>query len=102
MKSFHFHTTCVSSTAEAINDMCGSARQVSVATFRKYCEWRGVAKSLGYGRAFPMSKDWHVSYWKSQYKGRPCYYFEHSRIEYVFLMRPNEIHGTPFMGDILE
>ena len=31
-----------------------------------------------------LKDDWHVGYFKSTYDGKPCYYIDHSRIEYIF------------------
>jgi hypothetical protein len=57
-------------------------------TFLKYVdrnELRNIESHLGYDRYLPMSKDWHVSYFKSRLPtGRPVYGFVHSAIEFVF------------------
>lgn len=49
---------------------------------------RHVAEQFGYARhpfqGLTMAKDWMVHYYKSTFRGRPCYYFDHSRIEYIF------------------
>jgi len=34
---------------------------------------------------FHIKDDWAVSFCKSKYKGKPCYYIVHSGIEYIFL-----------------
>jgi len=31
-----------------------------------------------------LRDDWAVHFHKSTYEGRPCYYMDHSRIEYIF------------------
>jgi len=31
-----------------------------------------------------LRADWAVSYHKGVFEGRPCYYMDHSRIEYIF------------------
>ena len=39
---------------------------------------------LGYSEDFPMENDWHISYWRSWYRGQEILYFVHSCIEHVF------------------
>lgn len=83
-----FVTNCVSANGDDINAMCDRAREISLATFKRRCDWREIAAMLGYGRTFPIDKDWHVRYHRSRYRGVPCYYLVHSAIEYVFVSAP--------------
>lgn len=88
----HFTTDCVHSTAEKINALQASGKEITRRTFLKYADRRDLARleaSLGYDVArqrggLRMSRDWHVSYYRGVYDGRPCVYFDHSRIEYIF------------------
>lgn len=32
-----------------------------------------------------MPHDWHVSYHRSMFRGKPCIYVRHSAIEYIFV-----------------
>ncbi len=81
-------TTCVSSTSELITPMVERARDITFRTFARRCNWVPVARSLGYlvgrGNALRLSNDWHVSFHKSVFNGKPCYYLRWSGIEYVF------------------
>jgi len=86
--AFRFITDCISSDGESINNMRWHDKQVEVSyrTMRKHCP--GLlerAAELGYDRYFPLSRDWHVSYHRSFFQGRPCYYFVWSQIEQVFV-----------------
>ncbi len=83
-------TCCVHSTAEKIIAMTERATQITYRTARRrigkselqrvfpYYEWEGRKGGL------PMCRDWMVHYYRSVYDGQPCYYVEHSRIEYIF------------------
>lgn len=95
MKSYRFETNCVdSSDGAAIRSMVEAGRQISRGTFLRYVErehlWE-VERTLHYDRwprqGLTMAKDWHVAYFRSCYLGRPCVYFVHSAIEWVFTGR---------------
>lgn len=90
---FQLVTTCVQVPPEEVHhlfEMMERARPVSISTFRRHTDWRPVAKSLGYavGRhsdGIRMEKDYHLGFYRSTWKGKPCYYMDHSRIEHVFV-----------------
>lgn len=87
-----FDTTCVNSTGELINAMTERAQEISRRAFLRAVDPRELADvehALGYDvytmrGGLRMSKDWHVTYHRSVYDGRPCVYFVHSRIEHIF------------------
>jgi hypothetical protein len=88
---FTFLTNCVNcpgaDAGEAINAMKGAARIITRRTFAKHVDLKQLQeleKSLGYDHDLPMWKDWHVGYAKSVFRGKPCYYFTYSRIEFIF------------------
>jgi hypothetical protein len=95
MKNYHYTTCCINSTAEFINAMVDNARRVTLRTIQKHCE--GLAEwadSMGYCRGgLTLNRDWSVSYWKSKYRGKPCYYIDHSSIEYIWILE-NEFSCT--------
>ncbi len=79
-------TSCVDcGNGPAIEAMTDCGREVTLGTIRRHCddlaEWETQA---GYGRHFPLSGDYHVTYHKSTYRGHPCYYVCHSAIEYIW------------------
>lgn len=90
LNRFFYATSCVSSTAEAINAMTDNAHEVSYSTLRRHCndldDW---AKSLGYDignerGGLRLKNDWAVSYFRSRYHGKRCYYIVHSAIEHIW------------------
>ena len=89
MKMFTYATCCVNSTAEQIHAMVAAERTVTLATLRRHCadldDWaRTMSYAVGAERGLHLDKDWAVSYHKSRYDGRPCYYIDHSRIEHIW------------------
>lgn len=74
--------------AEAIDAMVNGSTEVSARTFRRRCDWTQASEMLGYDQCPPglrLDTDFAVSFHKSHFKGRPCYYIVHSAIEYVFV-----------------
>ena len=78
-------TCCVDSTAEKIDDMVYNAREITCQTFLRNAdidvEAFGYVKS---GRGLRLKSDWAVSFFKSKFCGKPCYYMAHSCIEYIY------------------
>lgn len=71
--------------------MVDQAVQVSYRTFFRHCA--GVAtwaKHSGYAtrsdKGLTLDKDWHVSFYRSKFRGKPCYYMYHSAIEYIWVL----------------
>ena len=92
-KYYRFVTDCVSLSAkdaQALNEMCDNGRAISYATFRRNVdeeELRRLFPQYNWGHqrgGLRLSKDWHVGYYLSRFKGRPCAYLVHSAIEYIF------------------
>lgn len=81
---FWFTTCCVQSDADTIIEMVDQSRQITIGTFRRRCNTRDWEASMGYDNYLPIWRDHHVSYYRSRYKGRPCYYAVHSAIEHIF------------------
>ena len=85
-----YHTCCVNSTAELIHKMVDNAQFVTFATFRRNCagvdEWaKQAGYSVGPEKGLHLGADFAVSFHKSRYAGRLCYYIRHSAIEYIWL-----------------
>jgi hypothetical protein len=92
-RRWYLATTCVASDGQSINDMTAAAKEITYRTFRKHLG-RALVEAehgLGYdtGRrreiGLRMAKDWAVSYFRSTYQGKPCFYFRWSAIEHIFL-----------------
>lgn len=84
---FTYTINCVSARGADINAMKDSSRQITRRTFLKhvaYSHLKTVEEELGYDSHLRMASDWHVSYYKGTYCGKPCVYFVWSAIEYVF------------------
>lgn len=87
MSLMQYNTCCVSANGNDINEMQYSGTEITRRTFLKRVDrdsMRDQETMLGYTRDFVMSNDWHVRYYKGTYRGKPCVYFVHSAIEYIF------------------
>lgn len=99
-KNFRYLTNCVHSTADLIIAMTTLARQITYETLIQHVsveELERVFSSYSYRgehhnrftgeltSPLHIKRDYAVSFWKSTYDGKPCYYVEHSRIEYIFV-----------------
>jgi hypothetical protein len=104
---YYYATCCVGSTAEKIHAMVDAGHEVSKTEFfknvplkevfnsgiagiyawtPKQCRAAGVDyEEVRQNRGgLKMWNDWAIGYYKSVYDGQECYYFDHSRIEYIF------------------
>jgi hypothetical protein len=84
---YTYETCCVESDGDSINEMRWSPGVVGVSyrTMRRRCagltEW---ARSKGYDRWLPLKNDPHVAYYRSTFRGVPCYYLVWSGIEFIW------------------
>jgi len=90
-----FITNCVNcpgpNPGQAIRDMVDSAQTITRRTFLRHVGRRNLElheKALEYAgcpsQGLTMAQDWHVSYYKGVFRGKPVVYFVHSAIEYIF------------------
>ena len=42
---------------------------------------------MGSGDGLHLKDDWHVNYYRSTFRGQPCYYAKHSAIEHIFTLQ---------------
>lgn len=81
-------------TIEQLDEMTGQGRQIGLATFRKHADVSALEAAFGYvtGRAkgLRLANDHYVQYFKSIFRGIPCYYLVHSAIEHIYLL-PEQI-----------
>lgn len=87
---FVYLTCCVDLTDGAeIQEMTDRAREITFKTFAQRCDWKAWARDhsydIGSTRGLHLKDDWHVRYYKSRFRGVPCYYIVHSAIEYIFV-----------------
>ena len=91
-KTYRYATCCVNSTAAKIDAMVAEAREVTYRTIARHCagleEWaRANLYDTGTDRGgLRLKNDWAVTYFKSRYGGKPCYYICHSCIEYIWIL----------------
>lgn len=83
---------CVELDGQDITEMTEKATKVSRVTFGTNIgrdNYLLISDGLGYSRhhmqGLTLAKDYHVGYYRSQYRGKPCYYMVHSLIEHVFV-----------------
>lgn len=86
--TYEYHTNCVSASARDIDAMRNASREVSYRTFIKHCP--DAREVLGYtrGSGLTLAGDWHVSFYRSTFRGEPCFYARHSAIEYIWIKVP--------------
>jgi len=107
-RGYRYVTNCVScDDVDALNEMMDSAVDVTYEEFVckvglpaifdsgiGYSYYWTPAQAISGGvdysevarnRPLTLKKDWHVSYHRSTYQGKPCYFMVHSAIEYVFV-----------------
>lgn len=84
-KPYKFIGSCVGLDGPDINKMMEEEKEITLKTMKRHCDLSSFEHVLHYGRDFPLAKDWHISYHKSTYGGKPCYFLRHSAIEYVWV-----------------
>jgi hypothetical protein len=71
-----------------IEEMVDRAREISFSTFAKRCAYLDLAQSMGYAlskrKGLKLQDDYSVSFYKSFFKGKPCYFMVQSAIEWIF------------------
>lgn len=102
MREFVFAFTCASApgahedVVRDLGEMTDDAKPVTLETFRRHCDWRPWAEGCGYSikkdGGPPLSRDHHVAFFKSRWRGSPCYYAVWSAYECVFL-REKDYHA---------
>jgi hypothetical protein len=83
-KPFKLFTTCVQSTARLIDEMVDNAQEVTYSTVAKHCDLSYFTEMYHGCPELSLATDYAVSFYKSTYQGKPCYYVDHSCIEHVY------------------
>lgn len=96
---YTYETCCVAADGPSISAMRDheACREVSYSTMLRRCagllEWAvennydrrsNAANSHG----LTLRNDWHVGYYRSVFRGRPCYYLVWSGIEFIWTKSP--------------
>jgi len=98
MSEYHFVTNCIGSDSQSIRDLVESEKSITLRTFREHIglqQWKELLETLGYDRYLPISRDWHVGYYKGVYQGLPAVFLRHSAIEWIFV---KDAPGKPVAG----
>ena len=88
---YMYETDCVEADGDDISNMVDAATEVRYKEIKSNCE--GLkAWEIGSGyspdgtrKELTLRRDMEVRYYRSVYKGIPCYYIRHSGIEYVWV-----------------
>jgi hypothetical protein len=90
-KPYHYWQCCVdfSEDVELLIAMIDTAVDITYRTFFQHCDLEEARTLLCYDKhwkqGLTLKKDWHVSYHRSTYNGKRCYFLCHSGIEYIFV-----------------
>ena len=85
-KSYVYETCCVNANGDDISEMVDLSREITWKTLIKHVSV-GEIETVLPNENPKLSKDWSVRFYKSKYKGQPCYYIDHSAIEYIFIKK---------------
>ena len=87
-KPFKYSFNCVGISQNEVchlHKMIDEAKDIAWETFAKVCDYVDIESKVIGNNGIKLKNDWAVSFHSSTYKGKKCYYFRHSSIEYVFL-----------------
>lgn len=92
MKREYWYKTCCIECDDCVDDlnrMIEEAVPITYRTMRRHCggldTWAiNHGYELHHTRGLTLKSDWHVGYFKSSFKGRPCYYLVWSAIEFIW------------------
>lgn len=87
-----YDTCCVDSDGDSIVDMVDTAREVSYNLIKKHCEglraWEAERSYRKDGhKGLTLRNDYAARFYKSKFRGRPCYFIQWSAIEYVWVLK---------------
>ena len=89
MAYIEFVGTCVSLRAVDLDAFDDSSRQITNRTFRKHLgseNYLNFEELLGYDRHLRLANDYHVSYFKGSWRGRPAICCMRSSIHHIWLV----------------
>lgn len=76
-----FVGTCVGLPARFLDEYDDTAREICYRTFLRYVGKDVVAE---FGRNPPLRQDWHVSFSKGRWRGKPAVCLMHSSIHHIW------------------
>jgi hypothetical protein len=96
-KFCHYIGNCVSfnyrpqEDREFLSKMIDEAKEITYSTLIKHVPVDMLSEIFGYynwsrgGGSLRLKNDWAVSFYRSAFNGKHCYFVRHSAIEYIFL-----------------
>ncbi len=88
-KDYKYTTCCVDiprKDVPALNQMIEEAQAITYNTMVRNCfglsDW---AANKGYDQTLRLKNDWAVSFYKSKFKGQPCFFLRWSAIEFIWV-----------------
>ena len=91
-REYLFLGTCAYLNGDDIIDMVDSAEEVQYQEFLDEVGLdeakRGLSETLGDMVNTHKINGYGTSFWKSSFRGKPCYYVDNSAIEHVFISSP--------------
>lgn len=91
MKKFKFHTSCVgfNDDLDILLDMINNSKEITWRTFLKHTDISEIRELFPHydwhGVGLHIKDDFGVSFYKSKFKNKPCYYLCWSAIEFIFI-----------------
>lgn len=78
-----------SATVNELENLYDHDREITYKTFAKHVDIKELAEYLGYAfgrweRGVRLSKDWHVRFYRSKFRGKVCYHLVWSEIDHIF------------------
>jgi hypothetical protein len=78
-----------SCTVDELEDLYSHDRQITYKTFAKYVDIKWLADYLGYvvgrwAKGVRLSRDWHLRFYRSKFRGQVCYHLVWSEIDHIF------------------
>lgn len=76
-------------TSDELHEMYDVEREISYRTFAKHVDIVplevGMKYAVGREKGLRLSQDWAVRFYRSKFRGQPCYYMDHSAIDHIFV-----------------
>lgn len=90
---YRFLTRCVETTAEKLERMYDTQREVKYKTVLRHIGREHLDEVFPFYMNPPLrslGRDYAVHYYMGRFEGRPCINIEHSRIDHIFVKEGNQ------------
>lgn len=82
---------CIEIPSEHVDDLFAlyaAERLVTFTTFARHCDWKPFARNHGYAigrqKGLHLKDDRCVRFYRSVWRGSPCYYMDWSAIDHIY------------------